>query len=105
MRSKLAKRSRSGTSETLPPTPRRAVPLDELGALAHEARVDRHRLGRRLAEVEALAEVDAELAHRLELVDALDALGDHAAVLLVRALDECGDEPAARRRVLDAGGH
>src|SRR4051812_42865201 len=104
MRSKLAKRSRSDIPRTLPPGggSRR---LDQLGAAPYEARVDRHRLCGRLPEVEALAEVDAELAHRLELVDALDALGDDAAALLVGDLDERGDEPPAGGRVLDARGH
>ena len=100
MRSKLAKRSRSDTSG------------DASAAQTSSARRRTRRgstaiglLGR-LPEVEALAEVDAELAHRLELVDALDALGDDAAALLV------GDTRRARRRagggaggVLDAGGH
>src|SRR4051794_13312136 len=79
--------------------------LDQLGALAQEARVDRHRLGGRLAEVEALAEVDPELPHGLELVDPLDALGDDAALLLVGDLDERRDQPPPRWGVLYAGGH
>src|SRR3954468_6225940 len=104
MRSKLAKRSRSDTRQTLP---RSGVAgrLDQFSALAHEARIDRHRLGGRLPEVEALAEVDAELAHGLELVDALDPLGDHAAVLLVGDFDERGHEPPPRGGVLYARGH
>ena len=57
-----------------------------------------------VAEVEALPEVDAEIGHRLELVDALDALGDDLAAVLVGAVDQRGHEPAARGRVLDAGG-
>ena len=56
--------------------PRAEAALDELGARADEPRVDRHRPLGRLAEVEALAEVDAEVAHRLELADPLDPLGD-----------------------------
>jgi hypothetical protein len=56
-----------------------------------------------VTEVVALAEVDAELAHRLELVDALDALGHDLALVLVGVLDESGDKRAAARRVLDAG--
>ena len=58
------------------------------GGGADEAGVDRHRLLGRLAEVEALAEVDAELGHRAELVDALDALGDDLGAELVRAVDQ-----------------
>ena len=64
---------------------------DELGPRADQPRVDRHRPLGRLAEVEALAEVDAEVAHGLELADALDALGDDARLALVRALDERGE--------------
>src|SRR5688500_4612644 len=103
MRSKLANRSR--LEGDTPPYITSPPGSDQFCPLAHEARVDRHRLLGGLAEVEALAEVDVELAHRLELVDALDALGDHAAAVLVRALDEGGHQAAAGRRVLDAGGH
>src|SRR5687768_7100016 len=77
---------------------------DELWPRPHEPGVDRHRALGRVAEVEALPEVDAEVAHRLELADALDPLGDDPRLALVRALDERGDEPAAAGRVLDPGG-
>src|SRR3954469_24524681 len=73
-------------------------------SFSDESRIDGHRASGRLAEVVALAEVDAELAHRLELVDALDALGHDLAFVLVGELDERGDQRAAAGRVLDAGG-
>src|SRR3954451_3783317 len=73
-------------------------------SLSDEAGVDGHRARGGLAEVVALAEVHAELAHRLELVDALDALGHDLAFVLVGELDERGDQRAAAGRVLDAGG-
>src|SRR5919112_6277977 len=76
---------------------------DELRAGADEPGIDRHRPLGRLAEVEALAEVDGEVAHRLELADALDALGHDARLALVRALDERSHEAAAAGRVLDPG--
>ena len=75
---------------------RRDAPAsDQLGPSAHEPGIDRHRALGRLTEVEALAEVDVEVAHRLELADPLDPLGDYLRLALVRALDERGDEPAA----------
>src|SRR5688572_8747492 len=101
MRSKLANRSRS---EAIRAKVRSRSASDQLGARAHEPDVDRHRALGRLAEVEALPEVDPEVEHRLELVDALDALGHDLAAELVRAVDERVDEPPPGGRVLDPGG-
>ena len=50
---------------------------------------------RRLAEVEALPEVHAELGHGAELVHALDALGDDLGAEFVGAVDERLDEAQA----------
>src|SRR5829696_9659646 len=55
---------------------------DQLLARPDQPRIDRHGALGRVTEVEALAEVDAEVAHDLELVHALDALRDHARVAL-----------------------
>src|SRR6185437_11438824 len=49
---------------------------DELAAALEQTAVDGHRALGRMAEVVALPEVDAEVDHRLVLVDALDPLGD-----------------------------
>src|SRR5215210_385832 len=100
MRSKLANRSRSGTPQGYPPP----GGSDELCARPHEAGVDRHRLLGRLTEVEALAQVDPQVGHGLELVHALDALGDDLAAVLVGAVHQGRHEAAAGRRVLDARG-
>src|SRR5213078_5362234 len=80
--------SRRGTSA--------AGPSD--GGACHEACVHRQHLLGRLPEVEALAEVDPERLHLLELEVALDADRDHAAVELVGELDEGGDQRVPRGR-------
>src|SRR5204863_9481064 len=75
-----------------------------LDAFGEQPRVDGHRPLGRLAEVEALAEIDAEVEHRLVLVDALDPLSDDLGALLVGELDHRGDQLAARVGALDALG-
>ena len=111
MRSKFAKRSRSLAMRRRyiayaaargAVAARRRASADAAAARRTSARVDREHLLGRLAEEEALAEVDAELLDVLELGVALDADRDDAAAELVGDLDERADEAAAGRRGLDA---
>lgn len=58
-----------------------------------------------MAEEPALAEVDAEAAQHLELLERVEPLADHARAHLLGQLQHGGEHVLARRVLIDAGDH